>query len=980
MNKQEEFLVLDALDRNIVSGRERDLALRALAGNTQAQQAIVPTLIARRRAGYTPSFNYEQFKPREDEGFDYTTGADSSLRALLSFGETPEDQEAILNRLVGPEGFTRDSRGNLALTEAGQIARGMQPIQGNLVIEDKGFSLGDFADMTGILPETIGAVIGGVLGAGAGLGFGSVATGSAGAAAGAAVGQSIEEGIESLLGVQTQTLGEVAGDVATEAAIAGTVELVTLGTFNAVRGAVRGAGGLATRPLQEATQEGAERGLRLIDEGAAPSLERLGAPAAIAYAQKLGEGATKDTGRVIANTNFALKKADELRKAISEGGLATLDDAADAFGNVTGNKFKNLQRVQKEASDSAMTAVKDSIGVIERSLDEGFDINNETLQSIVASFQNFSRVSGNEFRIMDEMLSKLEFDDAIEGVVKEGGKARVIDTGIIEGAVKDLEEVVGARSVLPAPVQQAMRGIEELAAKGGKASFEQIANQRKLINDAIFDNELGSATTEQLFKIRDAFDDTLSSVNLRSIKGLRRGQNQQLNAIAKQREKAFATYRDGMKVFDDLQRFGVVRNLKAASKDPRFNVDQFFNKVIRPNSPERLKGVLAAVDDAEMVRSRLARAYLDDAMQRTGVDLMDPTQFNGLRFKSQIDRLGTTGKELFGDNWGEIQKLSNAIAQSGPTRISKDAVDRIIALNTDQPLTKSLDDLLRAKTDLDEAMKLQIVRDFDAGTLSAEDAARYIVSPKRTVTEINRIKNFFKDDPEALEKIRQYAIDDILSSVGDDVFHDANKALELSKLVNKQYKEGALDALLTKETADGIRDFAADLAYLGDVGKEGAIVAATYAAHPISKAGDRIRMKATSKIFANPRVMRAFARKGTGAANAQQTAGKVAGALDAGLAGIAATQRPIRQAGIRAIGVNPQLQPPGPIAQKDQIEPVAQPSTASGIGQVDVLGSTAPVGASKSIGAGQGNLRQMASNNPEVARALGIRGATAGLL
>ena len=198
-------------------------------------------------------------------------------------------------------------------------------------------------------------------------------------------------------------------------------------------------------------------------------------------------------------------------------------------------------------------------------------------------------------------------------------------------------------------------------------------------------------------------------------------------------------------------------------------------------------------------------------------------------------------------------------------------------------------------------MKLQIVRDFDAGTLSAEDAARYIVSPKRTVTEINRIKNFFKDDQRLWRKFANMPSMISLVLLVMMSFTHANKALELSKLVNKQYKEGALDALLTKETADGIRDFAADLAYLGDVGKEGAIVAATYATHPISKAGDRIRMKATSKIFANPRVMRAFARKGTGAANAQQTAGKVAGALDAGLAGMAATQRPIRQFGVNAL-------------------------------------------------------------------------------
>ena len=51
MNRQEEFLVLDALDRNIVTDREKDLAFRALAGNADAQQAIVPLLAARRRAG-----------------------------------------------------------------------------------------------------------------------------------------------------------------------------------------------------------------------------------------------------------------------------------------------------------------------------------------------------------------------------------------------------------------------------------------------------------------------------------------------------------------------------------------------------------------------------------------------------------------------------------------------------------------------------------------------------------------------------------------------------------------------------------------------------------------------------------------------------------------------------------------------------------------------------------------------------------------
>jgi hypothetical protein len=906
-----------------------------------------------------------------DEGFDYETGADSGLRAKISFGETAEEQEAILAKEVGIDGYTRDSFGRLALTPEGQRKRGMKNITGNLIIEDEGFSVGDIADLTGILPETIGSVAGAILGLPGGL-IGS----SAGAAVGAAAGQTIEEGIESLLGVQKQTLGEVAGDVATEAAIAGTVELVTLGTFNAIRGGLNMGKGALSKPLEQATIEGSERGARLIEEGAAPSLERLGAPATLSYAQKLAEGATKDTTRVLKNTNFALNKVEELKNIV---GKAEIDDAGAAFSNVAGRRFTELKQAQKEASDASMKAVKDSINVIERSLDEGFDINDSTLQAITGAFQNFSRVSGGQFRVMDEMLSKLQFEDA-SGAVKDGAKARIINTNILEGAVKDLEEVVGSRSVLPQPVQQAMRGIEELSTKGkGKASFEQIANQRKLVNDALFDNDLGSATTEQLFKLRAAFDSTLEAVNLKEIEGLARGQKKQLSAIAKQRELAFNTYREGLKVFDDLQKFGVIRNIKAASKDPRFNVDQFFKKVIRPNSPERLKAVFAAVDNPEIVRSQLARAYLDDAMQRTGVDLMDPASFNGMRFMAQIDSLGTTGRELFGESWPQVQNLSKTIAQSGPNKIDADVVQRIMTLDADKPLIASLKELADAKQALGAAQKTKVIRDFNEGILSPEDAAAYIASPSRSITEINQIKNFFKDDPEALDTIKQFVLNDIVSSVGDDVFTDTTKALSLDRLVNKQYKPGVLNALLGEKTAEGLKQFAGDLAYLGDVGKEGAIVAATFAAHPISKAGAKARMTFTSKLFANERIMKAFARKGQGLPDPQRFGGKVANALDAAVVGVGATMRPIRQAGIRAA-----IAPSGPIQQdSEQIVATTSPIQASGLGAVDV---TQPIPQTGTIAPVQpqtfdkSKIRQMATNNPAVAQALGIRGATAGLL
>jgi len=154
----------------------------------------------------------------EDEGFDYDTGAASGLRAKLSFMETAEEREDLLRRIVGEEGYTKDSKGLLALTEAGQLNQGMEPIGQNLIIEDKGFSFGDIADLAGLAPETIGSVIGGIIGAP------GLVTGALGAAGGAALGQSVEEGIESLLGLQKQSLGEVGMDVTREAALAGTLD------------------------------------------------------------------------------------------------------------------------------------------------------------------------------------------------------------------------------------------------------------------------------------------------------------------------------------------------------------------------------------------------------------------------------------------------------------------------------------------------------------------------------------------------------------------------------------------------------------------------------------------------------------------------------------------------------------------------------------------------------------------------------------
>ena len=991
MNQQQEYLILDALDRNVMTDKERDIALRALAGNEQAQSKIIPRLSARRLSGYNPVSPTVSVggRKKKDENFDYETGADSTLRSLISFGETAEEQERMLLKLVGKEGYTKDSYGRLALTETGQKLIGIDYVGKNLVLEDEGFSFGDIADLAGLLPETVGSVIGGVLGAGSGLGFGSVVTGAAGAAAGAAVGQTVEESIEAMMGLQAQTLPEITKDVLTEAAIAGSVDLVTVGTFKAVRGLLGGATKLATKPSAEAIEGQGERALRLIDQDAAPSLGSMGAPAMLRFSQDVSEGATGSLFRQFKNTDFALKESEKFRLLVNqldqplERGVG-VEEAADVFSDVTGRRFKELKAAQKEAENSALKAVRDSIDVITRSNKEGFDINTEALNSLTAAFQNFSRVSGNEFKIMDDMLSSLKFGDDTTDVLIEGGKARVVPTGILEGAVQDIIQATGSRSILDSSVQKAIAGIEDLAkSQKGFASFEQIANQRKLVNDLLFTSEMGEQASKHLFKLRNAFDESLNAVNLNSIKGIRPDQGKLFSEIADQRDRAFATYREGLKAFDDLREFGILNSIKKAQQRPELYTDRFFDAIIQPGRPERFKAFLRASDDPELIRSQLARAYLDNAMTNTGIDLMNPSQFNGMRFKQNIDRLGTAGKELFGEQWGEVKNLANTIAQAGPNKIDADVVSRIAQVSPDSSLIGRLNELAEAKAAYGEVLKTKVLRDFSNGTLSPEDAARYLVNPSRTATEINKFKAFFGQDAagqEALETIRRYAINDIVSTVGDDVFSSASAPRQLDNVL-KSYRDGALDALLNTRaapnTAEDLRRFAGDLVFLADKGNKGGLVANTYAANPFSKLQDRARMGFTANFFASPKVMRFFANRQIRRDNPVQARQRLKSAFTVAADIFQMSNRVgrhmlfqgLQQAGQKELA---NLERRKQMRQENTMPiQTPQPVQSSGIGAVDVTEPVAPVAPTPPTST-RSPLQTMAATDPEVARTLGI--------
>ena len=166
----------------------------------------------------------------DEEMFDEETGVSAPwLRAKLAAMESLSGKENILTEAVGSEGFTRNSKGDLALTKTGLERLGIEPTSNkNVIIDESGFGVNDLADFAGLIGPIAGSIAGSIITRGKikpkfknlrTKTIGDIGKISAGTGVGAAGGKGIEEGIEYTAGLQDNSAGELASLLATEAAI-----------------------------------------------------------------------------------------------------------------------------------------------------------------------------------------------------------------------------------------------------------------------------------------------------------------------------------------------------------------------------------------------------------------------------------------------------------------------------------------------------------------------------------------------------------------------------------------------------------------------------------------------------------------------------------------------------------------------------------------------------------------------------------------
>ena len=101
-----------------------------------------------------------QQQTQQEQLIDKTSGIkDASLRAVLSAAENPDEKEKALQNIYGlGEGdYFRDKLGNFGITQSGGAKLGID-LEKDTMIDERGFSRYDIADLAGILPDIAGGV------------------------------------------------------------------------------------------------------------------------------------------------------------------------------------------------------------------------------------------------------------------------------------------------------------------------------------------------------------------------------------------------------------------------------------------------------------------------------------------------------------------------------------------------------------------------------------------------------------------------------------------------------------------------------------------------------------------------------------------------------------------------------------------------------------------------------------------------------
>ena len=686
----------------------------------------INNIIRKARGGQNISKDEPTTGDKIEQLFDKNTGIKSNaLRSALSFAETNDEEEAILNKFdLTDDDFLRDNRGRLALTPSGAAKFG-QETDKNILIDEEGFSRYDFSDLAGVAPEIV-AGIGGAIAGQIALPFLPIVGGAIGAAIGAGGGQAVEELGEAVTGVQKQDIKDIAGDVGKEAAIGFFSDLtfgLAAGAFRAVRRGVTpgkdltatelDTAGLSTSPpIDEAgnvikpsdfarlsADEKIEAVNRVVTKedgtvvrggfGVKPTLSAIRAPSLVARIQAIGEKIFKTSDRLKNNNDVIKQVIDAYKEKFGLEGADAVDVGQILKRGMVDNN-EQLIRAEKDAQRRIIEQMKGAVGVFRRAADENGSVDDDLFTIFKSASDGFDTFISGKFRAVDDILR----DDA--GLGRQGIMFINNFTDHLKRIKSDYAPQIAARDPDGKAFQNIIDSFESIGGKlddGLKKdiSFNQLYNLRKTLSDLRMSsndtvkqeltNVNGTGLLDEVDNMFKQMGDQDSQL-FRDLSG-RLGNvgisPDKFRRAGETIKDAQTEFFEGKSILEDLYASQAIKNLSRYRTMPGeldkapMNIDIYRN-IIKPNNPQFLKratdflrefGGRAGRSGDEVADEFIARAgnqFLEDAIETSGIkNFKNVKDFNGTKFAMAVKGLGTTAKELFGDKTNEILKLADEI-------------------------------------------------------------------------------------------------------------------------------------------------------------------------------------------------------------------------------------------------------------------------------------------------------------------------------
>lgn len=799
----------------------------------------------------------------DQENFDYDTGVDApGLRAQLDLAETVEEKELVLSNRVGSQGFTRDSSGNFALTPSGLKRLGIRGgSDKNIIIDESGFAKGDFADLAGIVGPIAGAVAalsphGKALRLLKNVFKNDRISRTVASALGTAGGKGVEEAGELAFDLQRQSAGEVAEDLAYEAAIGG----LSQGLFEVGGAALHGLLGRKANiidvDISRAIAQGADPS-ELIT--LAKSLGRTPTFKDVKAAQKSGLIETFTTAAV---SQRALGRSIPGRvQAAAETvfGRKERDTRLIQYGNERLQKYLEklgAQDLTLENFEAGITAGRLTSGQIDdyiKNLSRDSDIANKELREVINNSVkaiNEGAFSGSPNSAVTGRLIRDQLKEAYEqGVIKPFKKREVnIDKTLekqgldavygqigikLDGLGKYLDRLTLKNPTidklladeLKAPPIKVMKDvIKEIQAGGNGISIEALNSTRGALLS--IQRAAGSGSGKQGYFLKEAiqeidkiFDD-LASGNIFVADMIIVGKGRQQKAAIKNISQAAkdikaynAEYKIAVEAFNEPEIANIIHNASRGS----FDVDQIFSGVVKNNRPELINKVINALPgeaEKKIVLEGLRENIIKNAV-RESIDVTT-NEINPVFFAKHFSKLGSTADVIFKD-------VPNF----------KSTIDDFLKINTNFKAEK----LARISADLNSKEFTQALKRFtDAeNQFALQNSDRFLTrvssaSPDEVVSTLFRngqAENISKMkgivDPDTFKKVQQEGMRDLMrltSGPGtkvDEVF-DPNA---LERALNSK-GDNVLNEMFGKETTQSLRALVRDLRVMTEPEKGGA--------------------------------------------------------------------------------------------------------------------------------------------------------------